>query len=404
MKKILAVDDDKYMRNLVSGVLSQEGYEVQTAENGVEGLEQLKTFKPNLIISDVLMPEMDGYEFCTKIRDMPETRHLPILMLTSLDSVEQKIKGFDVGADEYIVKPFEPREFQVRVANLIKRGEQFHATPLEEKATGKNIAVFSLRGGAGVSTIASNLAVGMAQLWGYPTALVDMVMIGGQSALYLNQPLKNTWAEIADFPVEEIDDQLVQSALLPHESGVFTLASPRRPERGESVTVEKVTSVLSILKDTHEYLVLDLPHDFNATTLAALDAADTILIILQPEIVSIRSAVIVLETFVDLGYDMDQIHIVLNWTFSQKGISISEIEKSLGKKISMVFPNAADEMLQGLNLGTPPTFTAPEEPLGVLFEDLALALGKDEHRKVKPAEPTAAWLRAAKRYRAKRKK
>jgi len=171
MIKILAVDDDKYMRNLVAGVLSKASYEVQTAENGVDGLKRIENFRPDLIISDVLMPEMDGYEFCSKVRSLPETSHLPILMLTSLDSVEQKIKGFDVGADEYIVKPFEPREFLIRIDNLLKRADQFQTIQIDDKGRGNTIAVFSLRGGAGVSTIAANLSVGLSQMWAKPTSL-----------------------------------------------------------------------------------------------------------------------------------------------------------------------------------------------------------------------------------------
>lgn len=404
MKKILVVDDDPFIRKLVSGLLSKEGHQVESANDGTEGLAKLETYKPDVIISDVLMPEMDGYEFCSKIRELPEGGNIPLLMLTSLDSVDQKIKGFEVGADDYIVKPFEPREFLARVAILIKRSDVAQQAQGATKVSGKTIAFFSLRGGAGISTIATNVAVGLSQIWRHPTTLVDMGMTGGQSALYLNQSLKNTWAEIAKFPSEEIDDFLIQSALLPHESGVNTLASPRRPEMAELVTEEKVSLVLSILKELNEYVVLDLPHDFSSTTLAALDMTDVIMLVLQPEIVSVRSAVMVLETFNTLGYDLNQVYAVLNWTFPRKGIATADIEKSLHKKISFVLPYAEDELLEGLNYGTPPTYTAPEEPLGVLFEDLAMAVSKEEHRKQKPTEPSEAWMRVANRIKERRAK
>jgi len=402
MKKILIVDDDPLIRKMVSGLLTKEDYQLETAENGKEGLAKIMEFLPDVIISDVLMPEMDGYEFTTKLRQHPRTRHIPLLMLTSLDTVEQKIKGFDVGADDYIVKPFEPREFLARIALLVKRSEVIQLVPVAEKVGGKCIAVFSLRGGSGVSTIACNLAVGFSQVWNHPTALVDMVMTGGQSAVYLNLPLKNTWAELAQFPVDEIDGELVSSTLLPHESGVATLASPRRPERAELITDDKVELVINHLKDNHEYVVLDLPHDFSSTTLTALDRADTILLILQPEIVSIRSAVIALDTFAELGYNMEKVHLILNWTFPRQGISTTDIEKSLRKKISLVLPHAVDDMMQGINLGTPPTFTAPESPVGILFEDLALAMSKAEHRKKKPENPSDGWQRVIERVRKKK--
>jgi pilus assembly protein CpaE len=318
-------------------------------------------------------------------------------MLTSLDSIEQKIKGFDVGADDYIVKPFEPREFLARVAILLKRSEIAKLTPDSGDANGKTIAVFSLRGGAGVSTIAANVAIGLSQIWNQSIALVDMVMIGGQSALYLNQSLKNTWADIAGFPMNEIDDNLIQSILLPHESGVYTLASPRRPEHAELVTDEKVNLVLTSLKKNHEYLILDLPHNFNSTTLAALDIADVILVVLQPEIISVRSAALIIETFGNLGFDLNKVNFILNWTFPRKGISIVEIEKLIQKKISLTIPYASDEFLHALNYGLPPMYDTPEEPIGILFEDLAMSLSKEKHRKNRPENPTQAWIRVIKR-------
>ena len=137
MKKILVVDDDPLMQKMVSALMAKEEYRVETANNGVEGLSKFKHFKPDVIISDVLMPEMDGYEFCSKIRELPDGRQIPLLMLTSLDSVEQKIKGFEVGADDYIVKPFEPREFQARVAIMVKRGELIKQVRVAERVSRK---------------------------------------------------------------------------------------------------------------------------------------------------------------------------------------------------------------------------------------------------------------------------
>ena len=402
MKKILVVDDDPVIRGLVTNLTTREGYKVLTANDGTEGLSKFKNFQPDLIISDVLMPEMDGYELCKEIRNLPEGRQVSFLMLTSLDSVEQKIRGFDAGADDYIIKPFDPREFLARVGILIKRSELARQTPTTEKVLGKTIAVFSLRGGSGVSSIATNLAIGFSQLWNRSTTLVDMVIAGGQSALYLNLPSKNTWAEIVKFPQEEIDDYLVQSALVPHDSGVNILASPRLPELGELVTPEKASHVLSLLKEFNEYLVLDLPHDLNPTTLAALDMADVKLVVLQPEVVSIRSAVMTLRLFTDLGYDMDQVYLILNWTFPRNGFSVADIERSLQKKITMMLPYASDEMVSAINFGIPPTFGDPTKPLGVLFEDFALGLSKQEHRQTKPENPTDSWLRAVKRYRDRR--
>ncbi|MGD8457994.1 MAG: response regulator [Anaerolineales bacterium] len=401
-KRILVVDDDPVMRNLCSGLLTKEGYLVALAEHGKEGLSQVQSFKPDLIVSDVLMPEMDGYQFCTQVRAIPEGKSIPIIILTALDSVEQKIMGFDVGADDYIVKPFEPKEFLARLALLIRRREELEKYKIEE-IKAKTIAVFSLRGGAGVSTLAANLAVGLSRIWRYPTTLVDMVMTGGQSALYLNQPLINTWSEIAQFPVEEVDKEAVQSALLPHESGVYTLASPRRPECAETVTPGIVSKTLNILKNQNEYLVLDLPHDFKETTLAGLDIADQKIIVLQPEVISIRGAIVALDTFENLGYPPDDILLVLNWTFPRKGIAIEDIERSMKKKIGIVIPYASEALVDALNYGMPLALSHPEDPLAMLFEDIAYIVSKEAHQKERPGNPSPAWEKVTKRLRQKKR-
>jgi pilus assembly protein CpaE len=224
-----------------------------------------------------------------------------------------------------------------------------------------------------------------------------MVLTGGQSALYLNLPIKNTWANIAQFPIDEIDDYLVQSALLTHDSGVFALASPARPELGELITLNKATKVLSILREMNEYLVLDLPHDFSSTTLAGLDRSDVILQVLQPEIPSIRSAGLALETFRELGYNLDKVHLILNWTFPRKGVSRQDIENFLKKEISLVIPFASEKILHGINYGIPLVYSDPDSPLGEIFEDMAFRFSKVDHRKRTPAHPSNAWKRIAKR-------
>src|SRR5512140_3655309 len=104
-KKILVVDDDDMMRKMTSTILTRHEFEVLNAENGRDALAQLETVRPDLILLDVMMPEMDGYETCQKIRANPATSTIPVLMLTALASIEQKVKGFESGADDYLAKP-----------------------------------------------------------------------------------------------------------------------------------------------------------------------------------------------------------------------------------------------------------------------------------------------------------
>ncbi|MBE7551851.1 MAG: response regulator [Anaerolineales bacterium] len=119
--RILIVDDDPDIVIFASDRLEHLGFQVQIARNGIEGLKKTRTEKPDLLILDVMMPEMDGYEVCRQLKADPETRQIPILMLTAKGQLPDKVRGFDIGADDYLAKPYENAELEARVKALLKR-------------------------------------------------------------------------------------------------------------------------------------------------------------------------------------------------------------------------------------------------------------------------------------------
>ncbi|WP_371362202.1 Heme response regulator HssR [Sporomusa rhizae] len=118
MSSILIVDDDPHIRELIKIVLLNEGFAVYEAVDGVDALARLETIKVDLIILDVMMPHMDGWELCQELREHYE---FPLLMLTAKGETSQKLKGFQLGTDDYLVKPFDPLELVARVKALLKR-------------------------------------------------------------------------------------------------------------------------------------------------------------------------------------------------------------------------------------------------------------------------------------------
>jgi two-component system, OmpR family, response regulator len=118
MSRILVVDDDPHIRELARVFLKGEGFDVFEASDGVEALARLETIRADLVILDIMMPNMDGWELCRQLRAAYD---LPLLMLTAKGETSQKIKGFQLGTDDYLVKPFEPLELVARVKALLKR-------------------------------------------------------------------------------------------------------------------------------------------------------------------------------------------------------------------------------------------------------------------------------------------
>ncbi len=129
---ILFIDDNLDVRRYVTGILGKE-YEVITAEDGLKGLEKLKEYIPDLIISDIMMPRMDGYQFCKSVKSNPELRHIPLIFLTAKADTELKIEGLEEGADDYIVKPFNSQELLARVKSILRIRELIRENLAKEK-------------------------------------------------------------------------------------------------------------------------------------------------------------------------------------------------------------------------------------------------------------------------------
>lgn len=123
-RHVLVIDDDPVIRRVLTKSLADAGYRISSAANGVEGLELACKEIPNLILVDVMMPEMDGYQLCHHLRQNPQTMNLPIIMLTALDETESVVRGLRTGADDYMVKPFEIAELLARVEIHLRRSER----------------------------------------------------------------------------------------------------------------------------------------------------------------------------------------------------------------------------------------------------------------------------------------
>jgi len=122
--RILVVDDEIYIVHILDFSLGMEGYEVVTALDGEQALEKARAEKPDLIVLDIMMPKLDGYETCKRLKADPETKDVPVILLSAKGrNVDQKV-GFEVGADDYITKPFSPRKLVERINSILGQSQQ----------------------------------------------------------------------------------------------------------------------------------------------------------------------------------------------------------------------------------------------------------------------------------------
>lgn len=130
-ESILVIDDDEKITSMLRRGLAFEGYAVRTARNGAEGLEQVRQEEPDLVVLDIMMPGVDGWEVCRRLREAGS--RVPVLMLTAKDEIGDRVRGLDAGADDYLIKPFALEELLARVRALLRRSAAANQAPAAEE-------------------------------------------------------------------------------------------------------------------------------------------------------------------------------------------------------------------------------------------------------------------------------
>jgi pilus assembly protein CpaE len=407
MTHILVIDDEPLFHRLVEHALEPLGCSFDTAVDGTSGIKKAHDNPPDVIICDVMMPDISGYEVTRQLRREAAYASTPILILTSQAEMQDRIKAFEAGADDHLAKPFNPEELMSRVNVLLRHAEALKIKPARRpigSAKARMLAIHSLRGGAGCSSMAVNLATALRDLWQAPTLLMDLALLAGQVALMLNTPLRRTWSDLVVCTPQDLDLEILNSIISRSASGLEFIAAPASPSEAEMVSCELLAAALELAREQYDYIVVDLPHDFSELTLQVLDEADAILSILTPEMASLRAAAATLDTYQALKYPAERIRLVLNSTFPNNSIPREKIEEAIGLKLTIGLPYEPDKFVQAINTGEPLVVSDPSDVAAGLIEDLAYYLSKDAHKKSQPANPSPGLKRVYKRYSERKKK
>ena len=276
--KILVVDDDPNVQRLLQYTLKQEGYDVVIAADGAEGFRLWGAEAPDLILLDVMLPKLDGYQVAAKIRsEEGASGHTPIIMLTAEREVEQKVRGLRAGADDYLIKPFHPAELLARIKSLLARFAPKDVL-LARPPMGRVLAFYGAKGGVGTTTIAINAAIALHRELGRKVCLVDANLQFGDHRVFLDLGLdRKSIVDIVTAP--SIDADLVRNVMVKHDSGIDLLLAPPSPESAELVRPEHLPAIAEHLADGAAALrrdrrVLDVDDDRFADQLLGADQRD----------------------------------------------------------------------------------------------------------------------------------
>jgi len=392
--RVLLIDDEQFYFKLIRKTLKEAEYELEYAKTGNEGLAKIPTFDPDMMIIDLKLPEMDGFQILERLRRDPKYSHTPVIVITAQDVLSEKLKAFELGADDYLVKPFQPEELVARMGIFGRRGKAMKMVQeTTSKSTTSVMTVHSLRGGVGCSSIVVNLGLAFYKLWGKQTLLIDGVLTAGQLSLMLDGKPGATWENLVGIEPENFDDGLIKEMMIPHKSGLRYIASPRYPIAADTFTTDTLHHLMERLKAHNEFVLIDTSHDFSDMTIQMLSMSSIILLVMAPEMASLRTALSALEIYDRLAIPTEKVKIVLNNNSSSPAIKQAQLEKVLKHPIEFVLPFEAGEVNRALNFGQPFILTNPDLPICLNLEKMAYILSDDAHKAIPPAVPSPTWKR-----------
>src|SRR5512141_1072280 len=230
--RVLLVDDELYYYKLLDKPLKEAGHILDYAKSAKEGLADISSKGADIIILDLRLPDASGFEVLERLRRDQRYSHVPLLVITVDNDLNNKLKAFELGADDYLVKPFQPEELVARLRILGQRGkamkivQQMETQNVDASTT---VAVHTLRGGVGCSSIAVNLAIAYRQIWERRTLLVDAVLTAGQVAMMLDSVPRVTWEHYVGVSHEALIEEDLEQLVSAHKSGITYVASPKSP-------------------------------------------------------------------------------------------------------------------------------------------------------------------------------
>ncbi|MGC9398948.1 MAG: response regulator [Anaerolineae bacterium] len=348
---IMIVDDDVEALRLVGLMLEREGYNIHAATSGQQALEKLNQVTPDLIILDVMMPDMNGFTVAKHLRDDPSTQHIPILFFTAKSTIDDKVAGFQAGGDDYLTKPIHPAELLSRVEVLIQRGGR----PVETTERGKVITFLPVKGGVGNSTLALNTALLLSDRQEEKkTLLVEYQDGGGSLALQMgsksDRGLHNLTENAADLTTTLLNAQLMR-----HSAALHILPTTSKPV-GMTPPIHKAFTqrLLSTALNTYDYLLFDLSARVDEVVQPILQRADYLLITMEPNRIALHLTQQIVEQLLALNIGEYKIKIELMYRApSASAITRHDIQQQLHLEILGNMPPAPELAYDSWSTGRP---------------------------------------------------
>lgn len=359
-EKILIVDDDVDSLKLIGLMLSRNGYDVSAAHSGGQALAKAEAETPNLIILDVMMPDMNGLEVCRRLRANPATNEIPIIMFTAKTLIDDKVKGFEAGADDYLTKPTHPQELASRVKAILARSaaKQELAQPTSRQRN-TTIGVLGSKGGVGTTTIAVNIAAAL-MVGGENPVVADFRPGQGGLSLMLGLIRTQSMYRLMTAQLGDISLKNVENSLSTHASGLRALTSSINPRESLGrFNEEAAVAIINQLRMIAKPSVVDLGSGYNMLNARLLSEMDKVLVVVEPNALSLLTARDLLKAMEEDGHASRASIVILSRAPSSIQTSWQDVENTLGREIKAIISAAPELAFQAVEGKSPIVLVQP---------------------------------------------
>jgi pilus assembly protein CpaE len=310
-------------------------------------LDQIKGVEADILLIDISVDIDLGIITVEKV--VENCKHTSVIVAGNGSDANAILRSMRAGAKEFLPLPLE----QEALLSALERVSKVHpASPREKKAAGKIFTFFSAKGGTGSTVISTNFAVNLAEQSKKPTILVDLDLQMGEISLFLGIKSSFTIVDVAN-NIHRIDPILLRGFITKHPSGLDIITAPDSLEKVEGISPAQVGQILQYLRTLYEYIVIDTSNSFDDYTVAALDLANSIFLISNTDLASLRNAQRSLNIFERMGYKKERIKLLINRYTKSIDIRSKDIEETLNFPVYWWFPSDWPTIVTALNNGVP---------------------------------------------------
>jgi DNA-binding response OmpR family regulator len=337
-EKILIVDDDVDTLRLIGLMLQRQGYQIVAANHGNQALRMARDEAPDLILLDIMMPDLDGYEVTRRIRKDNQTRDIPILLFTAKSLVEDRVTGLEAGADGYLVKPVQPHQLFEQIKDILERRRKA-AGPVARVQRGQVTGILAVKGGVGISTLAANLGVSLHTKSRQEVIVAEFRPGEGSLALDLGWSEADGLAKLLEREPSNLTAEDIETSLVRHPSGIRLLLSSYRAGDAHYRSLgDEMSAIARWLPDLAGFVLLDLGPGIYPATEKVLGHCDNLVVALDPFPYSITRTKVMIQDLAAKGFAGDLLQIVLiNRARINGSLTLNQAQELLNQTIEVAF-------------------------------------------------------------------